>query len=84
MRGQVEMVDRGYGRDVPAYVRLNDDYDVASHLLSGPGDVLQVVRPPDGMEPDRCSVFVDMPHRNGSFSTERIYDHEFSPAPSPV
>ena len=74
----------GYGWAVPEAVRLKDDYDVADHLACGPGDVLKVVPPPTGVEPDRCSVFVEVPCLDGTISIERIYEHEFSPAPSPV
>lgn len=70
-------LQQAYGREVPARVRLTEDFDASEDCLSGPGSWVDVVAPPSDVELDDVSLFVRLETEAGC-RQERLYEHEFT------
>lgn len=65
-----------YGRSVPGSVRLTEMFDDTLDCLNKPGDLVEVVDPPEDVELDDSSLWVKLKYE-GCEKEVRLYDHEY-------
>lgn len=66
-----------YKRSVPEKVRLNDTFDKEPGCVASSGDIVFVKPPPDNIELDDSSIWVELKYDDNSNRLTRIYDHEY-------